>query len=75
MSQFKLKLNQAALILEVSPEGEVSVDTAFLEEADESGELAASICTVIGQKLSEDEQFQDIVMSAINNREDLSIFT
>ena len=64
MSQFKLKSNQAALILEVSPEGEVTVEAAFPEEVDASGELASSICTVIGQKLSENEEFQSEVMSS-----------
>ncbi len=37
MSQFKLKSNQAALILEVSPEGEVSVEAAFPKEVDGGG--------------------------------------
>ena len=70
MSQFKLKSNQAALILEVSSEGEVTVEAAFPEEVDDAGELAVSICTVIGQKLSEDEGFQDEVMAAIDDKED-----
>ncbi len=70
MSQFKLKSNQAALILEVSLEGEVTVEAAFPEEIDDAGELAVSICTVIGQKLSEDEEFQGEVMDAIGEQED-----
>nr|MBF0221805.1 twitching motility protein [Desulfobulbaceae bacterium] len=70
MAQLKLKSNQAALILEVSPEGEVSVEAAFPEEVDEAGDLAGAICTVIGQKLTEDEAFQDEVMSAIEDSED-----
>ena len=70
MSQFTLKSNQAAIILEVSPEGEVCVEAAFPDEVDEAGELAASICTVMGQKLSEDEKFQDEVMAAIGDIEE-----
>jgi hypothetical protein len=70
MSQFKLKPNQAALVLEVSSEGEVSIEAAFPEEVDEAGGLAASICTVIGQKLSEDERFQNEVMAAVDDRDD-----
>ena len=70
MSQFKLKSNQAALILEVSPEGEVTVEAALPEETDDAGNLAVSICTVIGQKLSEDEVSQGEVMSAIDDKED-----
>ncbi len=70
MTEFKLKSNQAALILEVSPEGEVSVEAAFPEEVDVSGELAVSICTVIGQKLSGDEKFQAEVMAAIDDSEE-----
>ncbi len=36
-----------------------------------AGDLAASIiCTVIGQKLSEDEDFQGEVMAAIDDRKD-----
>lgn len=70
MSQFKLKSNQSALILEVSAEGEVTVEAAFPEEVDEAGELAAAICTVIGQKLTGDEEFQEEVMTGIDDKED-----
>jgi hypothetical protein len=47
MSQFKLKSNQAALIISVSSEGEVEVNAAFPETADQEGDFAAGICTVI----------------------------
>ena len=69
MPKIELKSNQAALILEVSPEGEVNVDAIFPEKVDEAGDLAASICTVIGQKLAGDEKFQDQIMAAIDDRE------
>ena len=69
MSQFELKPNQAALILGVSPEGEVTVEAAFNKHTEEAGDLASSICTVIGQKLAEDENFQAEIMGAISNTE------
>ncbi|MCB2181316.1 MAG: hypothetical protein KQH63_04785 [Desulfobulbaceae bacterium] len=65
MSEIVLKQNQAALILDVSPEGEVSVNAAFPKENDEAGNLAADICTVIGKMLSEEEEFQAQVMAAL----------
>lgn len=67
MSQFKLKPNQAALILDVSPEGEVTVEAAFHDQTDEAGDLATAICTALGQKLTEDENFQAEVMEAIDD--------
>ena len=67
MSQVKLKPNQAALILDVSPEGEVTVDVAFHEDTDEAGDLASAICTAIGQKLTEDENFQAEVMGSLGD--------
>ena len=70
MSQFKLKPNQAALILNVSPEGEVNVEAAFPEEMDKAGDLAAAICTAIGQKLAEDEKFQGEIITTIDDIED-----
>jgi len=70
MSQFKVKPNQAALILDVSPEGEVTVEAAFHDNTDESGELATAICTVIGQKLTEDENFQAEILSIFDETSD-----
>ncbi len=67
MSQFKLKPNQAALILDVSPESEVTVEAVFHKNTDGSGDLAAAICTAIGQKLTEDENFQAEVMGALDD--------
>lgn len=65
MSQFTLKANQAALILDVSAEGEVTVEAAFHEEADGAGDLATAICSVIGQRLTEDENFQAEIMRVL----------
>ncbi len=69
MSQIELKSNQAALIISVSSEGEVTVDAAFPETVDSEGDFAAGICTVIGQKLTEDEGFQSELMTALDERE------
>jgi len=68
MTQFKLKENQAALIFDVSPEGEVSVE-AMLNNAntDEAGDLAAAICSVIGRKLTEDEEFQADILNSLDD--------
>ncbi|MDK9706172.1 MAG: twitching motility protein [Desulforhopalus sp.] len=50
----KLQDNQAAIILEASEEGEISVN---LEGADEGG-LAYALCRSLAKKLLVDEAFQ-----------------
>ncbi len=65
MTEIKIKQNQAALVFDVSPEGEVTVEAAFPDNTDEAGNLAAAICTVIGQKLTADEDFQAEIMNAL----------
>lgn len=70
MTTFTLKANQAALILEVSQESEVQVEAAFPDESDEAGTLAAEICTVVGQKLATDENFQSEIMKALDQKEE-----
>ena len=70
MSQINLKSNQAALVLNVSLEGEVNVDAVFPENADTEGDLAAAICTVVGQKLTEDDSFQAEIMAALEVEEE-----
>jgi hypothetical protein len=70
MSQIKLESNQAAIIISVSSEGDVTVDAAFPEAADQEGDFAAGLCTVIGQKLTEDEDFQGELMAALAEKED-----
>mgnify|MGYP000356535914 CR=1 FL=1 len=57
----ELKPNQAALILEANDEGEISVDMA----AQDMDGLAATICQVIAQKLSQDEKFQFEILAAL----------
>lgn len=69
MSKFQIKPNQAALIFDVSPQGEVTVDVAFHDHADDAGNLAASICTAIGQKLTEDESFQNQIMAMLEKND------
>jgi|GEM_PF-869540 len=68
MTQFKLKSNQAALIFDVSPEGEVAVEAIPNDnDADEAGALATAICSVIGQKLTEDENFQADILKSLDD--------
>jgi hypothetical protein len=61
----ELKPNQAALILEANDEGEISVDMA----AQDMNGLAAAICQVIAQKLSQDEKFQSEILAALEDEE------
>jgi hypothetical protein len=60
----ELKPNQAAIILEASDEGEISVDVA----AHDIEGLAASLCQVIAQKLSQDETFQAEILAALEDK-------
>ena len=57
----ELKDNQAALILETSDEGEISVEVAA---ADMDG-LAGQLCQNIARKLIGDEAFQQELMEMI----------
>ncbi len=58
-----LQPNQAALILTIDEEGEVSVDVG---SSDNAG-LPAEICKEIALKLINDEAFQEELMESINN--------
>ena len=55
--------NQAALILGISEDGEISVDVAG---SDLDG-LAGALCQAIAAKLIEDEQFQADLMEIIES--------
>jgi len=57
----ELESNQAALVLEVNDEGEVSVNIA----THDSENLSAEICQIIDQKLTKDEKFQSEIMDAL----------
>lgn len=57
----KLKKNQAALILEASDDGEITVD---VESPDMSG-LSSAICHAIAKRLMNDEQFQEELMGML----------
>lgn len=59
----ELEYNQAALILETSEEGEVTVDVA---SPDEHG-LAGALCQAIAIKIMKDEQFQAELMEMLND--------
>ena len=64
MNELKLNNRQAALILEVSDDGAISVEVAARKSADGDNELAVSICQVIATKLVNDEQFQESILSS-----------
>lgn len=59
----ELTANHAALILEASEDGEITVN---VESPDLEG-LAGSICQAIARKLMSDEQFQAEIMELIDN--------
>lgn len=59
----ELKPNQAAIILEITDEGEVSVSVAAY---DNEG-LASAMCEAIAMKLGQDEAFQAEIMAAIED--------
>jgi len=58
--------NQAALIIDTSDDGEISVD---IHAPNDEG-LAAAICEAIGKKLLLDEQFQQTIFNMIYGEED-----
>jgi hypothetical protein len=66
MADIQLEANQAALILESSDDGEISVNIALPKDGAEDGVLASAICRVIAEKLVGDLGFQDQVMSALD---------
>ena len=65
----ELKDNQAALILEVSEQGEISVEVAVNERENGDRDIATAICQVIAMKLVNDEHFQNEIMSALEGEE------
>lgn len=60
-----LKPNQAALILEATADGEISVNMA----AYDNNNLAAEICQVIAQKLTINENFQVEILAELERTE------
>ena len=66
----ELKDNQAALILEVTEQGEISVEVAVTERENGDRDIATAICQVIALKLVNDEQFQSEIMAALEAEED-----
>lgn len=61
----ELKLNQAALIIETSEDGGVSVNVA----SGDSNGLAGAICEAIAVKLMKDENFQSEIINMIEIEE------
>ena len=66
MPEINLKHNQAALILESSSDGEISVDIAMPNDGVGDGILASDLCKVIGKKLVSDEKFQAEIMAELD---------
>jgi len=62
----ELQDNQAALILETSEDGGITVD---IRTKDEDG-LAAAICEAIGKKLLLDEEFQETIFNMVYDDEE-----
>ena len=62
----ELLQNQAALILEASDEGEITVN---LEAAESSG-MAKTLCRAIANKLLTDESFQAELMEMLEEDEE-----
>ena len=54
----ELQSNQAALILEASEEGEISVSVA----SSDTDSFVALLCKVIAQKLTLDKKFQEEIL-------------
>jgi hypothetical protein len=67
MAELKLKANQAALILEASEEGEISVNVASPETESETTNFVSDLCSVIAQKLINDEEFQAEILSELHD--------
>ena len=61
----ELRNNQAALILEYSEDGEISVDVA----APDMNGLPGVICQAIATKLMNDEAFQAELMEMLDDEE------
>lgn len=62
----ELQPNQAALVLESSEDGEITVNVA----ASDSSGFAASVCHIIALKLTQDEKFQAGIMDALDDFEE-----
>lgn len=66
MKTITLKPNQAALVLETSPEGEINVEVVFPDDSPESDGFVSALCVVIARKLIEDEGFQEDILAEID---------
>ncbi len=66
MSDIALKPNQAALILESSEDGEITVDIALPNGNAGDCALAARLCKLIAKKLAYDDQFQTEIMAELD---------
>ncbi len=65
MTEIQLKQNQAALILETSENGEITVNVASSKNASGEDNFAHDLCSVIAKKLISDEDFQAEILSEL----------
>jgi len=65
MTTITLEANQAAIIVKTSEEGIIDVEVVYAEESPEDDGFAAAICEVIANKLVEDEDFQEEIMTLV----------
>ncbi len=70
MAEIKLNGNQAALILEMSEDGEIKVDIAVDEAETEASSFAADICQAIALKLINDQNFQEEILASLCSDEE-----
>lgn len=70
MSPITLKANQAALIIETSPEGEITVEVAYPEASPDVDGFAAAVCEVLAYKLVEDDEFQEALITRLESQDD-----
>ncbi|HIJ78564.1 MAG: twitching motility protein [Desulfobulbaceae bacterium] len=74
MNEFKLTDNQAALIIELTPAGEVEVDIAIPEVENTNKDFAAAVCLAIAKKLMNDGRFQQEILAAVEAGETAGTF-
>lgn len=70
MDVIRLGENQAALVLEASDEGEITVQVASPDDQHDSDNFALYLCQVIAEKLTNDEGFRNEILSELDDEDD-----
>lgn len=70
MDGIKLKANQAALVLEASEEGEISVHVASPDDQKDTDNFALYLCRIIAEKLTTDAEFRNVILAELDDEED-----